>query len=629
MFNVKPGYTLSFGVNKVASGVQFSLYFPEGKNCMLKLYKIGKKEPSYVVNLTNEYKRGGVYFVTITGKDDKSDIAAILSKDYEYMYEADGEEFIDPYAQVIHGHDIWGKTLNDEQKKFVRGGICLDEFDWEEDTQLHRAFEDSILYQLHVRGFTKHFSSKVKNKGTYQGIIEKIPYLKELGVNTLLVMPCYEFDEIMEKTDDGNVRLNYWGYGAAGTYYLAPKASYASDRKNPVNEFKTLVKSLHSAGIEILLDIYFTPGTNLCLMTDCLRHWVLNYHVDGFRVNQEIMPSIALVSDPILSGVKILGSYWDDRLIEASGVKSAEKLFAEFNEGFMNVARRFLKSDEGSVENFVNCFKYNSSIHSVVNFITYVNGFTLMDLVSYDIKHNEDNGEKNRDGTEINYSWNCGVEGKTRKKAVMELRMKQIRNAFIMLLCSQGTPMILAGDEFGNTQNGNNNPYCQDSQVTWLDWRKNTVSNEIFEYVKKLIAFRKEHRILRQKNVLSLIDTKGYGFPALSIHGLQAWRADYSNYSRELGLLLCGDYADDEEGNHDDTIYIIYNMYWEQKTFDLPRLHDGKKWYVAVTTYDNTFYDIPPRVNKPKKTKKVKKSELDAQRKTVVPPRSIVIFVGR
>ena len=289
-------------------------------------------------------------------------------------------------------------------------------------------------------------------------------------------------------------------------------------------------------------------------MTDCLRHWVINYHIDGFRINQEVMPSISLVSDPIISGVKLMTSYWDENMLRDTGALNNDSL-AEYNEGFMNDARRFLKSDEGMVQTFAERFKRNSSVYSIINFITHVNGFTLMDLVSYDIKHNETNGEGNRDGTEFNYSWNCGVEGKTRKRAIMRSRMNQIRNAFMMLLCSQGTPMILAGDEFGNSQLGNNNAYCHDDNITWLNWNHTKSEQDILDFVKKLIAFRKEHCILHAKKPFTMLDTKGVGIPDISIHGTQAWRADFSNYSRKYPYI---DFRPDREiGNEVLTVEHI------------------------------------------------------------------------
>ena len=386
-----------------------------------------------------------------------------------------------------------------------------------------------------------------------------------------------------------------------------------------------MVKAFHEAGIEVLLDIYFSQGTNLFLMIDCLRNWVLNYHVDGFRVNQEVMPSLTLASDPILSGVKILGDYWDMNALRGAMLPDQKDALAEYNEGFMNDARKFLKSDEGMVPKVANYFSRNSDEHSYINFMTHVNGFTMMDLVSYDIKHNEPNGEMNRDGTEFNYSWNCGVEGKTRKKAILERRMIQIRNAFLMLLTSQATPMILAGDELGNSQMGNNNAYCQDNATTWINWNATKTGEQIHDFVKKLICFRKTFPVLHRGEPVRQMDTLSCGMPDLSIHGTQAWRPDFSNYSRMLAMLYYGDYVDRESGR---SVYVIYNMYWEARSFDLPNLPRGRTWKVMIDSYDNLFdeellYEKRKAVKKGKNRKP--KSEL--QKKTVVAPRSVVVFV--
>ena len=651
LFQYKPGDNLPFGVTKVADGVQFAVSIPHGRECYLNLYRTGQKRPVCRIHLTREFRRGCVYFVKITGcpeiQNNKS-VADILSQGYEYMYEVDGKEFVDPYAAVIHGRERWGKRVG---KACVRGGISLEEFDWKDDSPLGTPFSDMILYQLHVRGFTKHASSKVEHRGSFAGLMEKIPYLKDLGINAVLLLPCYEFDEIqavqkphgipagevsavrtaedeakqkstVSKNDQ--VKLNYWGYGQSETYYCAPKAAYAADPHRAGLEFKALVRSLHQAGIEVLLDIYFMPGTNVCLMEDCLRNWVLEYHIDGFRVNQEVMPTQMLVSDPVLSGVKLLTDYWNRELI--AGAYGESGTFAEYNEGFMNCARRYLKSDEGQVEGFAGLFRRGSDNLASINFMTHVNGFTMTDLVSYDVKHNEQNGEGNQDGTEYNYSWNCGVEGKSRKKFIQARRMCQIRNAFAMMLLAQGTPMLLAGDEFGNTQEGNNNPYCQDNEITWLDWRMTSAKTEILEYVKKLIAFRRKHPVLHQGRELYVFDSLSCGMPDVSIHGTQAWKADFSYYSRMLAVLLYGDYQKKEDGGVDDSLYIIFNMYWESKSFDLPNLPGEKEWYPAIETYGNTFSEVPVPVRRKKRRRK---PSLESQKKTIVPPRSIVVFVGR
>lgn len=651
-FQYRPGDTLPFGVTKTADGVQFAVFIPEGQECYLNIYKIGQKRPVCRIRLSKEYRRGSVYFVKITdcpGTDQEHTVAEVLSQNYEYMYEVDGKEFIDPYAAVLHGRERWGRRT--VAGHTVRGGISLETFNWGEDSPLGLSFSDMILYQLHVRGFTRHSSSKVSARGTFAGLQEKIPYLQELGINAVLLLPCYEFDEIQkpqrahgvpskpeenrmpsvhaggaDKKKTEPIRLNYWGYGQSETYYCAPKAAYAADPHGVGVEFKNLVKSLHQAGIEILLDIYFMPGTNVCLMQDCLRNWVLEYHIDGFRVNQEVMPAQMLVSDPILSGVKLLTDYWNPQMLAAFGTKGAQGTLAEYNEGFMNCARRYLKSDEGQVEGFADFLRRGSDDMAFINFMTHVNGFTMMDLVSYDVKHNEKNGEENQDGTQYNYSWNCGVEGKSRKKFIHARRMCQIRNAFAMMLLAQGTPMLLAGDEFGNSQEGNNNPYCQDNEITWLNWKSTSTGTEIFEYVKKLIAFRKEHPVLHQGRKMYMFDSLSCGMPDISVHGTQAWKADFSYYNRMLAVLLYGDYQKKSDGTADDSIYIIFNMYWEPKSFDLPNLPADKEWYPAVETYGNTFSEVPQPA---RRKKRKKRPSLESQKKTIVPPRSIVVFVGR
>ncbi len=696
IFTIQPGTTLTFGVTKVVNGVQFSVYFHDALSCKLKLYKKGEKKPQVIIELTDEYKWGCVYLVTLDKhpeNKDKRDVADILTEDYEYTYETDSGEYVDEYAALISGWENWGSRKD----KKVRGCIELRDFNWEGDKFPRNDLSDVIMYQLHVRGFTKHSSSKVKHKGTYAGLTEKADYLSELGINAVMLLPCYEFDEVLcqkaygepsdfyefsgvtksdqallnskiesenkqannqntessitessntdiaaladetaatkvpsnaelgrrlaPKNEKPEIKLNYWGYGARNTYYFSPKAGYASDKSCVAGEFKCMVKELHKRGIEVIMDIYFAPGTNLALMTDCLRHWVLTYHVDGFRVNDDVLPSIMIASDPLLSGVKLLVSHWNVEDMRKAHVVKDINAFAEYNEGFMNDMRRFLKSDEGMTGTFVSRFYRNPKEYSVINFATHVNGFTLNDLVSYDIKHNENNGENNTDGTDFNYSWNCGAEGFSRKKAIVRRRMKQIRNAFLMLLTAQGTPMILAGDEFLNTQYGNNNAYCHDNKITWLDWSKLKTYKEIHDYVKQLIAFRKQMKVLHQKSELMFMDSKGIGMPDISIHSTSAWKADYTNYNRMLGILLYGDYVEKNE----DSVYIIYNMYWEPKYFDLPQLPDDKEWYTAIETYTGEFSEVP----KPKKKKKRKTYTLENSRRTMVPPRSIVVFVGR
>ena len=593
------GFPFPQGCTVEGQTANFSVAVPEGQTCELIIYKKGARASAFSQEMPYSDVVGNLHFLSVVLEQ---------PEDYEYCYKIGGKIVPDPYGKAFSGREHWSVSKGKE-KRTLRTRIVTDTFDWGKSQFPHLKKEDVIAYSLHVRGFTKHSSSGVAHKGTFDGVTEKLPYLQKLGINQIHLMPVYEFDENQR-------HVNYWGYGKA--YFFAPKASYAAG--DPVNEMKSLVRQMHLAGIEVLMDIYFRPGTNLYLMTDCLRHWVINYHIDGFRVNQEVMPAISLVSDPIISGVKLLTSYWDENMLRDTGALN-DNVLAEYNEGFMNDARRFLKSDEGMVQTFSERFKRNAPDYSIINFITHVNGFTMMDLVSYDIKHNESNGENNNDGTEFNYSWNCGIEGKTRKRAVMRSRMNQIRNAFTMLLCSQGTPMLLAGDEFGNTQLGNNNAYCHDDNITWLNWKHTKSEQDIFEFVKRMIAFRKQHCVLHGKEPLSMFDTKGIGIPDMSVHGTQAWRADFSNYSRMLGILLGGRYGITE----DDDIYIAFNMFWEQKVFELPNPTVGKKWYPAIDTHSGEFFTVPPK----KKRKRKIKSEKQLFREYLVEPRSIVVFVGR
>ena len=334
-------------------------------------------------------------------------------------------------------------------------------------------YHEMILYRLHVRGFTMHSSSKVKHPGTFLGIKEKIPYLKKLGINAVELMPCYEFDEIIKDQNinpfsryrsatlkkeleqfldpDLKVKLNYWGYQAK-SYYFAPKHAYAY--KDSVKEMKQLIESLHKHGIDVILEMNFTQEVSQSLILDCLRYWVTQYGVDGFHLNDNVVSMDLIAHDPLLTDIKLLTH---NVRTENRENQVTTRNQAIYNEDYQNTVRRYLKGDEGQVSAFAAAFKSNPIKCAKINYITNTNGFTLADLYSYDIKHNEDNGEDNRDGTEFNYSWNCGVEGKSRRKKVMTLRHKQTRNALVTLFLSQGTPLLLAGDEFGNSQNGNNN----------------------------------------------------------------------------------------------------------------------------------------------------------------------------
>lgn len=620
-FKVKKGNPFPLGVSRAGNGIQFARVVTEGLHCKLLLFEEGSKRAFYSFTFNQDYKTGNVYSVILTD---------FSLEHVEYCYEIDGKREIDCYAGLVSGREQWAS------KKWMelRGRIKTQAFDWEDDCSPNIAYENMILYQLHVRGFTKHISSGVKARGTFEGIREKIPYLKELGINSLFLLPIYDFEERMleeenqyrmpRKTEEKeesqpSFKLNYWGYTTSACYF-APKASYAYDRENPELELKGLIKELHQNKIEVILDMFFDLETNLTLITDCLRHWILDYHIDGFRVNDNVVPVNCMLEDPVIGSVKLLTTSWNIDKVKKNNRLTKKRLAAEYNDGFMIDIRRFLKSDEGQVNSFIERMKKNPESNAVINYITNVNGFTLMDLVSYDIKHNEKNGEDDRDGTDYNYSWNCGVEGRTRKKSILSLRRKQIFNAFMMLFFSQGTPMLLAGDEFGNSQEGNNNAYCQDNRISWLNWNLVEKNNDIWQLVKMLIAFRNAHPILHLPKPLRIMDYMSCGFPDLSFHGTKAWYLDSSNYSRVLGIMLCGMYAGREQEQKDNDFYIAFNMHWEAHAFDLPRLPKKRVWekWLDTNELSNGFSE-----------KKGKKTPDNIVTTYLVMPRSIVVFQSK
>lgn len=557
------GRPLPLGATVCGKKVNFSVAVEEDKTCELQLYKAGEAKPEAVFEMTAEDAIGEVRFLALEGLDVRK---------YEYSYVIDGEVVIDPYVKEIAGREAWGCETGE-----VRGRFAADNYDWEEDKLLKIPAEDVVAYNLHVRGFTKHKSSKVRKKGTFAGIVEKIPYFRELGINQIHCMPVYEFEEC------GVKKINYWGYGPA--YCFAPKSSYAHDGRS-VRGLKDMVKACHKAGIEVILNFPFDATIHPQMMLECLYYYMMEYHVDGFVLNPVLAPVNCILTDPILKGLKII--YYDD--------------------GFQNVMRRYLKGDEGIVPEVMWQMKNLPQENHRVNYITNHTGFTMYDLVSYDGKHNEENGEENQDGPDCNYSWNCGAEGPVRKKPVIELRTRQMRNAFLLLMLAQGTPCMLAGDEFANTQNGNNNVYCQDNETGWLSWNKFNRETELREFVKDVIAFRKAHPVLHQKEQLLGHDFCGSGIPDISYHGENAWQVSEQFSNRQIGVYLSGAGVDDID------CFIAYNMHWVEHEFAVPAPVVGKKWYFAVTTDDGVLAERKP---------------LGKEKKITVPARTIVVLAAK
>ncbi len=596
----------AMGAVPVKDGIVFSMERKNNEEASLLLYKKGSKEVIQEIPFPATNTIGGIVCV----KAEK-----IASARYEYNFCIDGKVTLDPYAKVLIGTGKFGEEHPEGHE--VRCAMIAGNYDWEDDRKPQIAYEDAVMYSFHVRGFTKQRYSGVRHKGTFLGITEKAEYFKELGINQIKLMPAYEFTEMesvktharYRKEEELPKRLNYWGYTKA--FHFAPKRAYAAT-KDPVREFKDMVKTMHRLGIEVLMEFYFPEGCSPRYITECLQYWVQEYHVDGFHVRGVQGICNLMATDPLFADTKLLNIYFPVEEIYGKKNLPKKRMVAECNDGFMIDVRRFLKGDEESLKAFAERMRRNPKGSGLINYIASHDGFTLCDLVSYEERHNEDNGEQNRDGRVQNYSWNCGEEGKSRKKKILELRNRQMKNAWCMLLLSAGTPMILAGDEFCNSQLGNNNPYCLDNEISWLDWKGYKSGNsEMFRFVKDLIAFRKKHKILHMGQELSMTDSLSCGFPGISYHSSSAWYGELDGQNRKIGVMYCGKYADEDE-----LIYIAYNMHWMEHTFALPALPGGYRWNVALDTSEGILEEDKWRL-------------LPDSRQVQVSSRTVIVLIGR
>ena len=556
--------------------------------CTLLLFGKGKDTPKKEIEMTR-IGNSAVFYGAVPQKDVKGCET--------YLFRGEHGNFTDVYARSISGKDTFGTLEGEVRPRLpVPQEVGAEVFDKAKGFTCP-AFSDLIFYKLHVRGFTKHAASGVTKKGTFAGMAEKIPYLKNLGVNAVLFMPVYEFDECMEvsksygclsakqlaqytarygeefakvqQTYEGGKeqqavdRVNYWCY-TGKNFYFAPKASYAADKKHPAEELRCLVDALHDAGIAVFYEFFFGADVKKSLITDCLRYWTYAYGADGFRLIGENGALPLLTEDPYLAGVKFLVTDCPDGRMFSESFE--ERRVGVYNDGFRNVMRRFVKGDENVVGEFVGQFCEERKEFAQIRYIADQNGFSLYDLYAYDRKHNEANGEDNKDGEDYNHSWNCSIEGETPKKKVNALRARLRKNALGTVLLSQSVPMIFMGDEFGHTKQGNNNAYCQDNDISWINWRLNKEKKEQLSFVKELVAFRKAHGILAGGRALRGSDWKNIGMPDVSYHGVQLWQPDYAPYSRAVSVLFGGAYGVQEQ----EDLYLLFNMHWEELKFALP-----------------------------------------------------------
>lgn len=561
MIQVKKGNAYQIGVTVLEDKSVNIAVAMDSENCGLVLYQ-KHSDRIEKISFPTKYQIGEMYCVNVSGFD---------PLEWDYNFYADDEIIVDQYAKCIVDDAVYGEVPKD-----LKASFYTSDFDWENDKPLMIPYCDSLFYLMHPRGFTKHESSGVKNPGTLEAIVEKIPYLKDLGVTGIVLTPCYEFIEkestvqLQERVplayQEKEAKLNYWGYKKG--FYFSPKRGYCKEGANASESFKHMVKALHQNGIEVIMQFYFSGGEKQATILKILQYWLLEYHVDGFHLLGDCVPNGVLATEPILKKTKLV--YYGFP-IEEIYRKKAPAYFnlAECRDAYAFDMRRFLKSDERSLGNVLQHIKCVPKKNGLVHFITEINGFTMADLVSYDRKHNEANGENNMDGNPYNASWNCGVEGPTKKKTILDLRKKQMKNAFALSLFTQSTPMLLMGDEFANSQKGNNNPYCQDNEITWLDWNDLEKNQDLFAFVKRLISFRKSYEILHGEKECTMQDVLECGYPDLSFHSEEAWKCVCDDLTRHFAMLY-----------HDGHtfIYIAINMHWVNHDFALPKLPKGVKW---------------------------------------------------
>lgn len=689
-FALRRGYVQPFGATLVPGGINFSIFSSHAISCTLVIFERGEEQPLVEIPFLDEFRIGNVWAMIVFG---------LNYENIEYGYRMDGPHnkraghrfnpeniLMDPYAKVIGGRDIWGISDGYNTNYKFRARPIIDDFDWEGDCPLEIPIEDLVIYEMHVRGFTRHPSSGAKSPGTYTAIREKIPYLRELGINCVELMPIFEFDEMENphRNPENDEQLyNFWGYSTVG--FFAPKAGYAATGKfgMQVDEFKNLVKELHANGIEVWLDVVFnhtaegdeegpvisfrgidnrtyyllapdgsymnfsgTGNTLNCnhpvvrgIVLDCLRYWASEYHIDGFRFdlasilgrdqdgnplhNPPLLEQLAY--DPVLAKCKLIAEAWDAGGLYQVGSFPAYGRWAEWNGRFRDTIRCFIKSDPGLIPDLADCIQGSPNLYhkrgpnASINFITCHDGFTLMDLVSYNYKHNWSNGEQGTDGANDNHSWNSGYEGITDDPGIHALRLQRIRSAIAILMVSQGVPMLSMGDEIGHSSAGNNNTYCHDNELTWINWSMLERNAGLHRFFRLMIAFRHQHHALRRRNYFHHADHAGSGRADITFHGIKAWQPDWEQNSRTLAFMLCGYHGRDGEARDDD-IYVAMNGYWEDLCFELPLPNRGRSWYLAVDTARIAPYDIFPHSSEP---------ILPDQKQVRVAARSVVILLGR
>ncbi len=646
-FKVRPGYYNRNGATAAEAGVSFTIHSFGATGCTLLLFHPQEEEPYAKIRYPESYHIGNTFSIFVFG---------LHIEEFEYAFQLDGPNdqkkgllfnpdnvLLDPYAKAVTGQRGWGEHLKAGKDFVYHARVVENNFDWGKSGYLELPFEDLVIYETHVRGFTKDPSSNVYANGTFQGLREKIPYLKDLGINAVELMPIFEFDEMEGSRVVGGERLyNYWGYNTVS--FFAPNTSYSSvvEHNHEGDELKNLIYDLKVNGIEVILDVVFNHtaegnehgpcfsfkgiDNNIYYMLtpegfyynfsgcgnvlncnhpivqqfilECLRYWVTEYRVDGFRFdlasilsrdengapmsNPPILKAIAY--DSILGKTKLIAEAWDAGGMYQVGSFPSWSRWAEWNGRYRDEMRSFLKGDSGMAGTAVTRITGSRDLYdpnyrgknASVNFLNCHDGFTLYDMYSYNVKHNEKNGWNNTDGDNNGNSWNCGAEGETDQPEIEALRRRMVKNAFATLMCSRGAAMFLAGDEFCNTQFGNNNAYCQDNRISWLDWTRLEKYKEIHDFFRYMIAFRKKYAILRKTTKTAFCK-----LPEISIHNGYPWNGGTDYNSKLIGVMYAGR---DEDDVRDEIVFYCVNVYWEMLVEQLPELPSGLEWKVCVNT---------------------------------------------
>lgn len=601
-YSIKEGNYSVMGVHIEYDTVTFTFECDRECNCAILLFaKKGDTTPIRI-DVPGEYCIGSLRSIAVKG---------LKYKQYEYCYECDGQMMIDPYAKVILGREKWADMQRGETEHRVRCGFDSTKFDWMDDKSPAVSKRDMVMYKLHVRGFSMDDPTvRGKKKGTFRAIIDKIDYLKELGVTSLELMPVYEFEELQFRQPYGSdeklfYKTNYWGYGDGD--YFAPKASYAYGR-SAIVELKELVRELHKNGIECIMEMHFGRKVNRNLILDALKFWSREYHIDGFHVIGMDLPLSSMTQDPMLSRTKLFCEYFPDELQDES--KRFYNLY-EYRDDFCYPIRNMLNHLGGDMQSVTGQMRKQRRAQGYVNYIASNNGFTLADVFAYNEKHNMDNGENNADGTEYNCSYNYGVEGVARRKFIKDIRRRQQINALALLFLAQGVPMIMAGDEWGNSQKGNNNAYCQDNKIGWINWREEKKNADLANIIKKLIQFRKEHKIIHREEPMCLCDYRHIGYPDLSYHCDNAWASGFDSNRQSVGIMFC----DRVEGMEQiEKIYIGINFSADKQILALPQLPAGEQWYRIMDTSDDEVF--------------LKNAERNAGKHVKIADMSVCILIG-